>query len=154
MWCFIIDPILPLLCTFLVGALGWWVTNWIAAPITDFENTRRQTREELHFHRHLSDQWRNEQIDEAATVLQRMSARIDGASVTSSGLVRWYFRKRGWDLAKAQSALLGLSNVLGTSADERTILRYEIEVAMGFLPLSDDSGRIERIKARIDQSGK
>jgi hypothetical protein len=149
MWGFIQDPILPLMGTFAVGAFGWWVAHWIAGPIVAFERTRRDVREALYLYWHAAKDWHPDKVDQAEDELRRTAARIEAASVTSSGLVRWYFKWRRWDLAEARSALHGLSNVMGTSRDERTVLRHRIEVALRFL-LSDSPDRIERIKARID----
>jgi hypothetical protein len=149
---FIIDPVLPLIGTFLVGALGWWVTHWIARPILELEKTRQQTYELLRFYRHLSKDWNAVKIGEAEDKLRSMAARTDAASVTASKLVRWYCRYfRGWDLAKAQSALHGLSNVCGTTRDEWIILLHDVEVALRF-PLSDTPERIGRIVNRVDQN--
>lgn len=66
-----------------------------------------------------------------------------------AGVVRWYSRLRGWDLAAARSAFQAFANVVGTTRDERTILSHEIEAALGF-PLSDSPERIERLRKRLD----
>jgi hypothetical protein len=148
MWSFIRDVALPLAGTFLVGAVGWWITHWIAAPVVALEKIRREAREELYFYRNVSKDWKPEKIDAASDALRRTAARIEAMSM--AGVVRWYSRLRGWDLGAARSAFQGLANVLGTNRDEKTIVCHEIEVALGF-PRSDTAERIERLKKRVDE---
>src|SRR5262245_27309086 len=133
MWSFMRDVALPLAGTFLVGAVGWWITHWIAAPIVALEKIRNEAREELYFHRNVSKDWKLEKIDIASDALRRLAARIEAISMT--GVVQWYARLRGWDLSAARSAFQGFANVIGTTRDERAILSHEIETALGF-PLS------------------
>ncbi len=150
---FIVDTALPLFGTISVGALGWCFTHWIAFPIAELKKTRRLTYEELLFYRNLSKDWKPDKISEGKDSLRRLAARIDATSATSSRPVRWYYRHfRGWDLANAQSALRGLSNVQGTTRDQRTILRHDVENALKF-PLSDDPERIELIKNLSERNG-
>jgi hypothetical protein len=151
MWGFVWDKALQLVLGLVGGAVAWFVTNRIAGPVVEFEKTRRDVREALYLYSHAAKDWHPDKIDQAEESLRRLAARIEVSSVTSPRWVRWYFKRREWDLAEARSALHGLSNVMGTSRDERTVLRHRIEVALKF-PLRDDAKRIERIKARIDRA--
>jgi hypothetical protein len=151
MWGFVWDKALQLVLGLVGGAVAWFVTYRIAAPVVEFEKTRRDVREALYLYSHAAKDWRENKIDEAEDNLRRLAARIEASLVTSPKWVRWYFKRQGWDLAEARSALHGLSNVMGTSRDERTVLRHRIEIALRF-PLSDDPGRIDRLKARIDRA--
>ena len=148
MWIFIINTVLPLAGTFLLGVAGWWITHWIAAPIVTLEKIRREAREELYFYRNVSKDWKPEKIDAASDALRRTAARIEAISMTE--VARSYSRLRRWDLAAARSAFQGFANVSGTTRDERTIICHEIEVALGF-PTADSTERIERLKKRVDE---
>lgn len=147
MWTFIIEVVLPLLGTILVGVIAWWVTNWIARPIVEFDLLRRQTREELNFWKHLSKD--SKQKEQGSDALRRLSARIE-AMATSGSLPRQYFKFRGYDLTAAHSNLSGLANVDGSSGDERLICRNKVELALK-LPTSETPERIDRINDRIER---
>ena len=150
MWDFIYKQVLPWMGVFLVGFISWWVTNWIAHPIVDFERTRRLTREELNFWKHLNKDWKQDKIDQGEDSLRRLSARIEAADATA-GLTGWYFKCRGYNLEKACSALSGLANVKGRSRDDRTVLKNEVELALK-LPTSEPQDRINRINERIENN--
>lgn len=130
-----------------IGVLAWWFANWIGAPVVALERLRREAREELHFHKNVSQYSRSEVINRAHDSFRRVAARIEAISMAAA--VRWYCRLRKWDLGAARSGFQGLANVSGTR-DERTITVHEVEVAFGF-PLSDNPERIKRLKVREDR---
>ena len=150
MWGFIVDTVLPVAGAFAVGAIGWWVTHWIANPITEFERTRKAVREEMYYTRHVQKDWRNDRIEQAEDVIRRLAARIEAASASASKPVRWYFRCRRYDLPTAYSGLTGLSNAFRATTEERAISRYEVESALR-LPTEDGPERIERLRARRER---
>jgi hypothetical protein len=148
---FIYQQGLPLLGVFLVGAFGWWVANWIARPITDFEELRRLTREELNVWKHLARDSIQRDKDQGADALRRLSAQVE-AVAASAALPSLYFKYYGYDLAKAHKNLSGLANVEAMTGDERKIRTNEVELALK-LPVSETPDRIKLINARIEKSG-
>lgn len=150
MWDSIVTTVLPLLGTLVVGALGWWITYWIANPIIEFERTRKAVREEMYYTRNVQGDWRNDRIEQAEDVIRRQAARIEATSAAASKPVRWYFQFRRYDLTGARMGLNGLANAFRATTEERAILRHEVETALR-LPTEDTPERIERLRARRER---
>jgi hypothetical protein len=145
MWEFILNTVLPLIGTFAVGALGWFIANFVADPILRLSQLRRDVRESIFFTANIGQGTKPEFYTPATTELRRLAARLDALSRDSSRLVRWWWKRRGYDLALAVSGLTGLSNSLSAVKGEKAICRHDIEKGLRF-PLEYTDEEIKGIR--------
>jgi len=98
---------------FLGGAIAWFATNFWGRPISKFLDLRLQAQETILFHAnigpYLADAGR---LPKASDDLRKIAAQIGGITATSSPIILWLLRQRGYDLPAATEQLIGLSNTL------------------------------------------
>ena len=98
---------------FVGGAVAWFATNFLGKPISKFLDLRVQAQEAILFHANIGPYLADvERTPKASDDLRRIAAQIDGITATSSPLILWVLRKRGYDLPAAAQELMALSNTL------------------------------------------
>ncbi len=153
---FFVHQVLPLLGTLALGAIGWWVTHWVANPIIEFHNLRRSIREELFFTEKVGDISEIDELRETQAVLRRLAARMDAATVAISGPFRRYLKLRKFDLENAKEGLTGLSNTLRDQTGSKALFRHKVETALR-LPtaMTDDQAKAVALQLGISpQAGQ
>jgi hypothetical protein len=99
---------------FVGGAVAWFATNFWGKPISKFLDLRLQAQEAILFHANIGPYLADaERTPKASDDLRKIAAQIGGITATSSPLILWVLRKRGYDLPAATQELIGLSNTLG-----------------------------------------
>jgi hypothetical protein len=99
---------------FVGGAVAWFATNFWCKPISKFLDLRRQAQEAILFHANIGPYLADaERTPKPSDDLRRVAAQIDGITATSSPLILWVLRRRGYNLPAATQRLIGLSNTLG-----------------------------------------
>jgi len=82
-------------------------------PISKFLDLRLQAQEAILFHANIGPYLADaDRAPKASDDLRRIAAQIGGITATSSPLILWLLRKRGYDLPTATEQLIGLSNTL------------------------------------------
>lgn len=133
MWDFIVDNVLPLVGTLMVGAIGWFVANYIGKPLIKFSRLREEIHEALFFTANVSNREIDpHRYDNAVSELRRLAARLNALEHSLNRFVRRYFSWRGLDLITAIGSITGLSNSLHDKTGEKAGLRYDIEKALKF----------------------
>jgi len=145
MGAFLLNTVLPLIGTLLVGALGWWATYWIANPIVAFEKLRAEIREEVFVVTNIGSASPADVVNAASDRLRRLAARVDSTTSTTSRLVRLYLRMRDYDTDAAVKQLIGLSNQLTDKTGARILLRRRIERALK-LPFTDAEDLVRSVQ--------
>jgi hypothetical protein len=145
MGAFLLNTVLPLIGTLLVGAVGWWVTYWIANPIVAFARLRAEIREEVFVVTNIGSASPADVVNTASERLRRLAARVDSATSTASRLLRLYFRMRDYDTNAAVKQLIGLSNQLTDKTGARILLRRRIEKALK-LPFTDADDLVRSVQ--------
>lgn len=98
---------------FLGGAAAWFATNFWGRPIAKFFELRLQAQETILFHANIGPYLADaERLPKASDELRRIAAQIGGITATSSPVILWLLRRRGYDLPAATENLIGLSNTL------------------------------------------
>ncbi len=98
---------------FIGGALAWFATNFWGRPISKFLDLRLQAQETILFHANVGPYLADAQrMPKASDDLRRTAAQIGGITATSSPIILWLLRRRGYDLPAATELLIGLSNTL------------------------------------------
>jgi hypothetical protein len=98
---------------FVGGAIAWFATNFWGKPISKYLDLRLQAQEAILFHANIGPYLADaERTPKASDDLRRIAAQIGGITATSSPLILWVLRKRGYDLPAATRELIGLSNTL------------------------------------------
>jgi hypothetical protein len=118
------------------GFLTWIVTNFLGTPVVDFRTLSEQVQEELIHTGNVGPLTAHRsEYDKAQEPLRRLGARMQSAKDTAEWPLRWYVRFRGYDLQKASSNLIGLSNALAQTDNSRVVHRDRIQVALKLPPL-------------------
>jgi hypothetical protein len=98
---------------FAGGAIAWFATNFWGKPISKFLELRLQAQEAMLFHANIGPYLADaERTPKASDDLRRIAAQIGGITATSSPIILWLLRQRGYDLPEATEQLIGLSNTL------------------------------------------
>jgi hypothetical protein len=98
---------------FLGGVAAWFATNFWGRPLARFYELRQQTQETILFHANIGPYLADtERLPKASDDLRRIAAQIGGITATSSPVILWLLRRRGYDLPAATEHLIGLSNTL------------------------------------------
>jgi hypothetical protein len=109
---------------FVGGAVAWFATNFWGKPISKFLDLRLRAQEAILFHANIGPYLADvERTPKASDDLRRIAAQIGGIAATSSPLILWVLRRRGYDLPAAAQELMALSNTLaepfGANLDHR-----------------------------------
>jgi hypothetical protein len=116
---------------FVGGAVAWFATNFWGKPISKFLDLRRQAQEAILFHANIGPYLADaERTPKASDDLRRIAAQIDGITATSSPLILWVLRKRGYDLPAATQELIGLSNTLAEPFGASLSYRQDAQKAL------------------------
>ena len=112
------------IASFLLGVVGWFVTNFFGKPLLDFLNLRSQVHEEIIFTGNVDAMVEHKaNYDKAVESLRRLGAKVQATNVSVSSLpfvpLRWFLSKQGYDLVRAGRGLIGLSNSLASTDDSR-----------------------------------
>lgn len=111
--CSIFWSVLGTIASFLLGGVGWFVTNFFAKPYLDFRNLKSQVNEELTFTANVAPiDAESPRYREVSDSLRRLEAKVLTTNNTESPLLRWVLSKQGYDLVNAGGGLVGLSNSL------------------------------------------
>ncbi len=98
---------------FVGGAVAWFATNFWGKPISKFLDLRLQAQEAILFHANIGPYLADtERTPKASDDLRSIAAQIGGITATSSPIILWLLRQRGYDLPTATEQLIGLSNTL------------------------------------------
>jgi hypothetical protein len=108
----------------LLLALAWIANNFVVKPYLDFRNLKSQVRQELIFTANVGPMSRGTaDYSNAVDSLRRLGTQVQ---VHPLG---WYLRVCGYDLPKAGTGLVALSNSLSAYDDART--RHKNSVLTG-----------------------
>ena len=125
---------------FVGGAVAWFATNFWGKPISKFLDLRLQAQEAILFHANIGPYLADaERTPKASDDLRRIAAQIGGITATSSPLILWVLRKRGYDLPAATQELIGLSNTLAEPYGANLSHRENAQKAL-LLPTVPDRG--------------
>ena len=155
-----------LLWSFGVGALGWltaWLaTNFVGKPLIDFFALRREIQEELTFSKDVSlpdmgikyeygdEAYDKERtiFDAAQTQFRKLGSKLIALNTYLFPPLRHLLRAMGFKIEDAAKHLLGLSRPC--DEEERTVNRYQLEIALRFPHLDERHAKyvIEERKRR------
>lgn len=123
---------ITVLTTILLGALGWFVTHFLLAPLQRLEALRCRAQEEMIFTAYIDDTAPGEERGKAAEALRRTGSGLVAAGQSAPPWVRWWNRVRGIDPRGAGECLIRLSNSLwqGDSLLRRATARDAAEHAL------------------------
>lgn len=130
----VLSPLATVVLGFAGGAAAWFATNFWGRPITKFLDLRLQAHEAILFHANIGPFLADaaERAPKASDSLRRIAAQIGGLSATSSPIILWLLRQRGYDLAGATEHLIGLSNTLtepyGINASHRDMAQKALRL--------------------------
>ena len=143
------------LCPMLLGAIGWLLASFFVKPLLHFSKLRAEVHEELIFSDNVSSHDReSEPARYLATVnaLRRLGAKIEGIDVSAVGPFRIFLRRWRYDLRRARTALLALSNSLAERDGSRAIYTNGVQIGLR-LPRTYDDDEIRRVQKRIGEGG-
>jgi hypothetical protein len=110
----------------------------IFGAISKFLDLRLQAQEAILFHANIGPYLADaERTPKASDDLRKIAAQIGGITATSSPLILWVLRKRGYDLPVATQELIGLSNTLAEPFGANLSHRENAQRAL-LLPLVPD----------------
>jgi hypothetical protein len=132
---------------FALGGVGWLVTSFVASPFRHFYDLRsevihksvlyanvragaKQDRPDHKAHEEL-DNAGLERLRDAEDEFRDLAARMR-AFALNEPFGAWLVRRRGYDPMKASSALLGVSNTIGTYGPDRAAAKAALEDVLGF----------------------
>src|SRR5260370_40411224 len=93
-------PVLATLGAFLVGAAGWFATNFWGRPILKFFELRALAHEAVTFHGNVGDfPGESEKVSRAMDELRRLAAQISGIAATGPPVMLRVLQGRRYDLA-------------------------------------------------------
>ena len=142
---FMVSTVLPLLGTFAVGIAGWVLTNFAAKEILRFYSLRDRVHEALVYTANvLSPETDNDRYDSAVAELRRLAAQLTAFKHASSGLTKWFLRRRGYDLETASSRLIGVSNSVSRHDRSLPLQRHGVERGLK-LPMTHTDEEIRQI---------
>jgi hypothetical protein len=127
---FLLHTVLPLLVTFAVGAVGWFVTHWIANPILAINKLRASIIEEVTMSANVGPGSEVEELKAAQASLRRLAAQAAALAQSSGSVVRYYTRINRLDLGSASEGLIGLSNSLLDRSGSKAIHHDRLEKAL------------------------
>jgi hypothetical protein len=131
------------IASFLLGVLGWIVISFFGKPLLDFLNLKSQVHEEIIFTGNIDPMVEHTaNYDKAVESLRRLGARVQAmnANVSVSSLpfvflpLGWFLSMQGYDLARAGSGLIGLSNSLAVTDGSRAHQIGLIQAALRLPP--------------------
>ena len=126
-----------LVMTFVIGAAGWFLTNFFAKPVLTFYDLRKSVHEELIFTGNLTSTGvslgnsSDQQHAQPYRALRRFGAQLAALEVSMVEPAKSFLKSHGYDLASAASGLISLANLLSTSIQgSRVGPRNQVEVAL------------------------
>ena len=121
----------PAIASFSFGILGWLAISFFAKPYLDFLILRGQVHEEIIYTANVGSLAMNTpDYYKAVESLRRLAARVKAAKVSASRPLGWFLSFRGYDLEKAGTGLIGLSNSLATDDGSRGIHRNSVQAGL------------------------
>jgi hypothetical protein len=124
------------IASFLLGVVGWFFTGYLGKPWLDFMSLRSQVHQEIVFTRNIGGKAEGEvnydkaAHDKAVESLRRLAAKVLATEAIAWRPLRWWFFVRGYNLVKAGSDLIGLSNSLTSNDGSRGDHRRSIQVCL------------------------
>jgi hypothetical protein len=116
---------------FAGGAIAWFATNFWGKPISKFLDLRLQAQEAILFNANIGPYLGDsERTSKASDDLRKIAAQIGGISATSSPVILWLLRQRGYDLPTATEQLIGLSNTLAAPLGAKLSHRESVQKAL------------------------
>lgn len=132
---------------FALGGVGWLVTSFAAGPFRQFYDLRseviqkgvlyanvraraKQDRPDYRSHVEL-DETELERLREAENKFRDLAARMRAFALNEPFAV-WLVKRRGYDPLKASSALLSVSNTIGTYGPDRAAAAKTLEEVLRF----------------------
>ena len=98
---------------FCVVVLTWAGTNWLGKPLIDFLADRQRTLEALELHGGVGWQSSEERIKEAWKTIAEAAARMKFYAQGGPWIVRFYCRRKHYELALVGLMLNGVHNYIG-----------------------------------------
>jgi hypothetical protein len=133
----------------LLGVAGWFAASFFAKPLLDFLNLRSQVHEEIIFSGNVGTMVANTPIyEKAVDSLRRLGAKVQAVNVTASPPLDWFLSRAGYNLGKAGSSLIGLSNSLANPDGSRALHINFIQVGLR-LPRDYDDEHLRQVVERI-----
>jgi hypothetical protein len=147
---FILGTVLPVVGTIALGAIGWFLSQFLARPLVRFFDLRQQAHEQLFFTANVySGTEEASRFERACEDLRRTAAQLSACESCMLSPLRRLIYSLGYDIGRTIRGLTGLSNVLERH-DEKAIFRHEVELGLK-LPPHDPPERIAQIIDRIDR---
>ena len=131
MWGFFLTSVVPAIVTGISAAVAWMITNFFLDPLLQFYPQRPAIYESLFFTANLHKD-NAEPMLAGMDELRRHAARLDALWQTCPTSIKWYLRKRGFDVELAARDLTGLSNALGSTPYARELHRHRVERGLKF----------------------
>jgi hypothetical protein len=116
-----------------VAVVTWIAANFFAEPLLSFYKRRRMVRESLLYVANVrNDISKPEVYDAVCNELRRHAAAIEALDETAPSLIKFWFRKKNYDLREASDALIGFSNELSSTDGSRAKFRDRIQSALRY----------------------
>jgi hypothetical protein len=85
-------PIWAAIASFLLGAVGWFVTNFFGRPFLDFLNVRSRVHEEVIFTGNIGPMVAHKpDYERAVESLRRLGAEVQATNIAAVPPLRWLF---------------------------------------------------------------
>jgi hypothetical protein len=134
MWSGIVSQLLVWLSG--IGVIGWSFTTFFTKPWLEFRNLKGQVYQEIIYTGNIGGRVKDEvnyddaAHDKARDSLRRLATKVLETKATAWFPLRWYLFVLGYDLVKAGSGLIGLSNSLTSNDGSRGDHRRSIQVSL------------------------
>jgi hypothetical protein len=132
--------------SFLLGAFGWFLGSFFGKPYLDFLQLKSRVHEEIVYAGNISE--KAPQYHQEVETLRRLGAQVHAIDGTAPKPLRLFLNCRGYDLDNAGLGLIGLSNSLEASKDERALEIALIQRGLK-LPADHADEQLQQIEKRI-----
>jgi hypothetical protein len=126
----LLDKTFGVLFPVALGAIGWWVTNWLGNPLLRAYRLRSEAVELIFQTVNVGSRSDPDQVNEAQSLLRSLGARLLATHASAIAPVRALLRLLSLDLIGAANASLALSNSFGQDDGSRAVHRRDIEIAL------------------------
>ncbi|HCS68945.1 MAG TPA: hypothetical protein DIW51_03140 [Rhodospirillaceae bacterium] len=128
---FVINTALPILGTFMIGAVGWISTNFVLNPILKFSQLREEINVALEYHANVStDEVGTQRYLAACEEIRRLGTKMIAFHNTAHWAVHMYLDIRGFNLKTASGALIGLSNSMSDKGGGRAMFKWDVQTSL------------------------
>jgi hypothetical protein len=151
----LLDKTLGVLVPVALGAIGWWVTNWLGNPLLKAYRLRSEAVELIFQTVNVGSTSDPDQVRDAQSRLRSLAARLLATHASAIAPVRALLRLLCLDLIAAANASLALSNSFTEDDGSRAIHRRDIEVALALQQRArrDEDAYVAAVKKGLSGRG-